>query len=321
MADCKKPKIFAVVGPTASGKSALALSLAKKLGGEILSCDSMQIYRGMDVGTAKPTKDEQAMIPHHLIDIASPKENYSCFSYLQEAKRAVDDLLLRGKLPIFCGGTGLYLDRFLSGGLDEETPTDPALRARLEREANELGDAAMYERLLSVDPKAARATHPNNRKRVLRALEIYESRGITKTELDAKTKEAVSPYDATVIGLRYADRKLLYQKIERRVDEMIENGLVEETKRLLDAGVFEANPTAAQAIGYKELFPYLRGEKSLEDAVDNLNQATRRYAKRQMTWFMAKPYVKWIEADEAGQVRDLSELTAEAISLFGEDRP
>lgn len=319
MADCKKPKILAVVGPTASGKSALALALAKEMGGEIISCDSMQIYRGMDVGTAKPTKEEQATVPHHLIDIASPDENYSCFSYLQEAKRAVDDLLSRAKLPIFCGGTGLYLDRFLSGGLDEETATDPALRARLEREADELGDKAMYERLLSIDPDAAHATHPNDRKRVLRALEIYESRGITKTELDAKTKEISSPYHATVIGLRYADRKLLYQRIERRVDEMIEGGLVEETKRLLDAGVFEANPTAAQAIGYKELFPYLRGEESLQESVENLKKATRRYAKRQMTWFMAKPYVKWIEVDDGGRVRPLETLIREAIALFRED--
>ena len=321
MNERQKPRILAIVGPTAVGKTALAISLAKELGGEILSCDSMQIYRGMDIGTAKPTKAEQAAAPHHLIDLVSPKTPYSCFSYLKDAKEVVEALLARSVLPIFCGGTGLYLDRFLSGGLDEET-VDPALRERLKQEAETLGDHAMYERLLALDPEAAKATHENNRKRVLRALEIYESRGMTKTELDEQTKKVASPYFATVIGLRYTDRELLYRRIDHRVDEMIAEGLVDETKALLDDGVFEANATAAQAIGYKELFPYLRGEESFENAVEKLKQATRRYAKRQMTWFSAKPYVKWISVDDgAGNLRAPGEILQEAIVLFREDRP
>ena len=321
MENAQKPRILAVVGPTAVGKSALALSLAKELDGEILSCDSMQIYKGMDIGTAKPTKEEQNAAPHHLIDLVSPEQPYSCFSYLQDAKKVADDLASRSLLPIFCGGTGLYLDRFLHGGLDEET-VDPALRERLKREAEELGDHAMYERLMTLDPEAAKATHENNRKRVLRALEICESRGMTKTELDEKTKEAPSPYFATVLGLRYTDRALLYQKIDRRVDEMISAGLLEETEALMKQGVFEVNATAAQAIGYKELFPYLRGEESLESATEKLKQATRRYAKRQMTWFSAKPYVKWINVDDgAGQNRPAEEILEEAFALFREDEP
>ena len=317
----QKPRILAVVGPTAVGKTALSIALAKKLGGEILSCDSMQIYRGMDVGTAKPTREEQCAVKHHLIDLVSPETPYSCFSYLQDAKAVADDLIARGVLPIFCGGTGLYLDRFLHGGLDEET-VDPALRERLRKEAEELGDRAMYERLLSLDPEAAKATHEHNRKRVLRALEIYESRGMTKTELDEKTKEIPSPYFATVLGLRYTDRDLLYKRIDLRVDEMLAAGLLDETKALLDAGVFEKNTTAAQAIGYKELFPYLRGEESLESAVEKLKQATRRYAKRQMTWFSAKTYVKWIDVDDrAGKNRPADEILNEALALFREDKP
>ena len=321
MQEPKKPRILAVVGPTAVGKSALAISLAKRLGGELLSCDSMQIYRGMDIGTAKPTRDEQNEVKHHLIDLVSPKTPYSCFSYLQKAKEVCDELLSRSILPIFCGGTGLYLDRFLHGGLDEET-VDPALRERLKQEAEALGDRAMYERLMALDPEAALATHEHNRKRVLRALEIYESRGVTKTQLDEESKEVLSPYFATVIGLRYSDRGLLYQRIDRRVDEMIEAGLVDETKSLMNAGVFEANATAAQAIGYKELFPYLRGEEDLETSVARLKQATRRYAKRQMTWFSAKPYVKWIEVDDgAGKNRAFEDLLQEALALFREDKP
>lgn len=310
----KKEKILAVVGPTASGKTALAIRLAGELSGEILSCDSMQIYRRMEVGTAKPTAAERALAVHHLLDIAEPDEPFSCADYVAAATRAAEEVLSRANLPIFCGGTGLYLDAFLRGGF-EETKTDPAVRERLFAEAERIGDHAMHERLREVDPESAAAIHENNRKRVLRALEIYESTGLTKTETDRRSRELISPYDATVIGLRFCDRALLYRRIDARVDRMIEDGLIEETKRLLADGVFEKNATAAQAIGYKELFAYLRGEEPLSDAVERIKQATRRYAKRQETWFGAKEYVHWIDLDRDGKTRDADEVFDEALRL------
>ena len=313
----EKARILAVVGPTAIGKSALAMALAERYGGEILSCDSMQIYRGMDIGTAKPTKEEQRRVLHHLIDIREPTKNYSCYEYVKDAERIVGELTRHGVLPVFCGGTGLYLDRFLSGGLDDDN-SDASVRARLTEEAGKLGAHELYMRLMKIDPAAAHATHENNVKRVIRALEIYEVTGRTKTELDAATREHASPYRATVIGLRTEDRSLLYKRIDRRVDEMMEAGLLDETRRLDAAGVFAANPTAAQAIGYKELLPAVHGEVSLAEAVENLKSATRRYAKRQLTWFSAKPYVKWITVDDKGTLRDMSDILEKACALVKE---
>ena len=313
MATQSKIKIIAVVGPTASGKSALALALAEHLGGEIVSCDSMQIYRQMDVGTAKPTPTEVARVRHHLIDCVDPKSAYSCAEYVEDAKRAVKEIVARGKLPILCGGTGLYLDCFLRGGGFEETESDPALREILFAYANEHGNAALHARLAAVDPESAAAIHPNNVKRVVRALEIFESTGMTKSEADRRSRVAESPYDATVIGLRYADRDVLYERIDRRVDQMLEAGLLDETKRLMDDGVFEVNATAAQAIGYKELLGYLGGACSLESAVEDLKRATRRYAKRQITWFGAKDYVWWVDAVENGVMRNFDEILRSAL--------
>lgn len=303
----QKPKILAVVGPTASGKSALALALAKHLGGEIVSCDSMQIYRGMDIGTAKPTEAELREVRHHLIDIADPDTDFSSADYVEAAKAAISDIVARGKLPILCGGTGLYLDALLRGGFAENAG-DPALRERLLAFAEAQGNHALHERLRAIDPESADAIHENNVKRVARAIEIYEATGVTKTEFDRRSREVASPYDATVIGLRYPDREILYGRIDRRVDEMLRSGLLDETKRLLAAGVFEKNATAAQAIGYKELFGYLDGRESLAEATEALKRATRRYAKRQMTWFSAKDYVAWIDVTEGGQIASLDEL-------------
>ena len=293
-----KPKIIAVVGPTASGKTALSVALAKALGGEVLSCDSMQIYRDMDIGTAKPTAEEQEGVPHHLIDIAAADEPFSCAEYAALAKEKVAEVLSRGKLPIFCGGTGLYLDGVLRGGSSyEKTETDPTYRAELERMATEQGAHAVHAMLAAIDPEAAQATHPNNVKRVIRALEIYHTTGVTKTELDRRSTETESDYDAMVLGIRFSDTEALYHRINLRVNMMIEQGLVEECRRLMAAGVFERSATAAQAIGYKELFPYLRGELPLETCVETLKMATRRYAKRQMTWFRMHGNVQWIDRD------------------------
>lgn len=311
-----KIKIAAVTGPTASGKTALAIALAKQLDGEIISCDSMQIYRGMDIGTAKPTKEELAQVPHHLIDILPADAPYSCSDYVKDAERAVEDIVSRGKLPIFCGGTGLYLDRFLKGGNDDGAACDETLRAELWRFYEEKGTDALYERLLELDPVAAESIHKNNVKRVIRAIEICLVTGEKKSDIDKKNAEIVDKYDHKVITLAFENRELLYGRIEKRVDQMIAEGLVEETRRLMDEGVFERSITAAQAIGYKELFPYLRGEATLGACVDELKAATRRYAKRQVTWFSGKDYAKKVFVDDGKELKTFEEIVNFSAQLF-----
>ena len=315
MATQQKLKMLAIVGPTASGKTAVSIEIAKRLGGEIVSCDSMQIYRRMDIGTAKPTKEEMCGIPHHLIDAVEPDAPFSCAEYVSLAGEAVKDIAARKKLPILCGGTGLYLDRFLCGEM-EETHANEDLRASLFAFAEREGVAALHERLRAVDPESADAIHPNNVKRVVRALEIFEQTGIPKSEFDRRSQAVESPYDAVVIGLHYPRREVLYERINRRVDMMLADGLLEETRRLLDEGVFARNQTAAQAIGYKELLGYFDGTEPLAEAAENLNTATRRYAKRQLTWFSAKPYVKWVEMEKDGSLRSLDDICNEILSLF-----
>ncbi|MBE6684398.1 MAG: tRNA (adenosine(37)-N6)-dimethylallyltransferase MiaA [Ruminococcaceae bacterium] len=312
----QKIKIIAVTGPTASGKTALAIELAKRLGGEIISCDSMQIYRTMDIGTAKPTKDELAEVPHHLIDVLPPDAPYSCSDYVKDAERAVEDIVSRGKLPIFCGGTGLYLDRFLRGGNDDGAACDDNLRDELKRFVDENGADALYERLVELDPEAAATIHKNNVKRVMRAVEICLVTGQKKSEIDKKNSEIVDKYDHKVITLAFQNRDLLYDRIERRVDLMIEHGLLDETKLLMDEGVFERSQTAAQAIGYKELLPYLRGEDSLENCVEELKKATRRYAKRQTTWFSGKDYAHKVYVDDGNSLKTFEDIVNISIKLF-----
>ena len=292
-----KIKIAAITGPTASGKTALAIRLAHKLDGEIISCDSMQIYKGMDIGTAKPTADELAAVPHHLIDILPADAPYSCSDYVKDAEAAIEDIVSRGKMPIFCGGTGLYLDRLLKGGNDDEAACDESVREQLKAFYEERGVDALYSRLLELDPEAAETIHKNNVKRVMRAIEICLVTGKKKSEIDKKNAEIVDKYDHRVITLAFRDRELLYNRIDRRVDMMIEEGLIEETKRLIADGVFERSVTAAQAIGYKELFPYLDGEDTLENCVEELKRASRRYAKRQITWFSGKDYAHKVFVD------------------------
>lgn len=309
-----KQPILAVVGPTAGGKTALSVALAMALNGEVISCDSMQIYRGMDIGTAKPTPEERQGIPHHLLDVAAPDVAFSCADYVPLAQRAVEEIAARGRLPVFCGGTGLYLDSFLRGGLPEEAASDPALREELLAFAAAEGNEALHRRLVEVDPESAEKTHPNNVKRVARALEIYHVTGLPKSELDRRSREVESPYELCAIGLRYPTRELLYQRIDLRVEQMLAEGLLKETERLWREGVFDRNATAAQAIGYKELLGYLRGEESLEAAVERLKLATRHYAKRQMTWFGAKDYVQWIDVDQNGVLRPFNEILEEALA-------
>ncbi len=301
-------KIIAIVGPTAVGKTALALNLAKELDGEIISCDSMQIYKGMDIGTAKPTKEEMAEVPHHLIDIKEPNEEFSCADYAILAKEAIEDIVSRGKTPIFCGGTGLYLDSVIEIGSFSSGFKDEDYRLELEKLASEMGNEYVHNMLKEVDIKSADEIHPNNVKRVIRALEIYKCTGIPKSVWDEKSKEQKPPYDATVLFLTCEDREILKNRIDMRVDIMLRDGLLEEAKKLYDKGMLKEEYTSYGAIGYKELLPFFEGVDTLENCVERLKISTRQYAKRQITWFSRKKnyqtiYVDRVSAfDEAMQI-------------------
>lgn len=306
-------KIIAVAGPTASGKSALALELCKRLDGELISLDSMQIYRGLDIGTAKPTKAEQAEVRHHMIDICEPTENFSAAEFAERAHKVIADVQSRGKKAVLCGGTGLYLDTVL-GRLDfGEIESDEKLRGELIAFAEKNGAEALHERLREIDPQAAEKIHPNNVRRVARAIEIYELTGKTKTEHD---REAISdsPYDSLIIGLDYNDRKVLYNRINRRVDAMIEAGLEGEVRSLVSRGLLSAESTAGQAIGYKEMLGYIAGDCSLGDAVEKIKLGTRRYAKRQLTWMRRNPNINWLYPD---RLCDFQSLVGEAEKIIG----
>lgn len=293
--DNKPPKLAVVLGPTASGKTALALELARRFDAEIVSADSMQIYRGLDIGTAKVTAQEAAGIPHHLIDICEADCPFSVADYVARAHAAVLEITARGRLPLVTGGTGLYISSLLQGLRFVDTPPVDTLRARLAAEAAAEGPEAMWRRLQAVDPAAAAAIHPHNVKRVLRALELNRQTGCTMAEQAAASRPAAAPYDALVLGLRFADRAALYARIDRRVDAMMDAGLLKEARCVYEHRAQYA--TAAQAIGYKEFFPYFAGECTLEDSVEALKRASRRYAKRQMTWFERMPAVQWLPAD------------------------
>lgn len=309
-------KIYAVVGPTASGKSALALELARRHGGEIISCDSMQIYKSMDIGTAKPTPEEMRLVPHHMIDVVEPTDSFSCADYVEMADAIVRDVVSRGKIPIFCGGTGLYLDSLLRGKNFEDGLTNDSLRAELLDYAARYGADALHDRLASIDPESALAIHKNNVKRVARAIEIYELSGMPKSEIDRRSREEAPRFEISAIGLNYSDRDELYRRIDARVDIMMSEGLEAETRALYEAGVFEVNSTAAQAIGYKELLPYIKGEEELGAAIDKLKMATRRYAKRQITWFSARSYVTPLDVCTFYGKKTFEEIVNIAESLF-----
>lgn len=312
-----KKKIISVVGPTASGKSALAIDIARAVGGEIVCCDSMQVYRSMVIGTAAPTKEEKSAVPHRLFGYRDPKIAFSCSDYAKSATRAINDIVRRGNVPVLCGGTGLYLDSVLFGVGGEESKPDLEYRAALEALAKEKGVMFIHSMLKELDPEAASAIHPNNVRRVIRALEICRD-GVSKTEHDKEARKKGMLYDARVIGLRYSDRAVLVERIGRRVDKMFEAGLANETEMLEKAGVFEANRTAAQAIGYKEILPYIHGEISESAAKEKLCIATRQYAKRQMTWFSAKDYVNFIDCDGIEDEKTYKKIVKNALKIFHE---
>jgi tRNA dimethylallyltransferase len=292
-----KIPVIAVAGPTASGKSSLAMRLCKDYNGELISCDSMQIYRGMDIGTAKPSLREREEVPHHLIDICDPDVDFSAAAFAELAREAIADVHSRGKMPILCGGTGLYLDSVLQGVNFGEMEPDLAYRAELFQFAEANGVQALHDKLSAIDPEAARTIHPNNVKRVARALEICRLSGMTKTEWDKNAIKNESPYSACIIALDYKNRENLYARIHLRVDEMFNAGLEQEVRALLDKGYLSPDTTAGGAIGYKELIGYIHGNMTKEEASEALKTATRHYAKRQLTWLRRNENVHWLYPD------------------------
>ena len=290
------PSILCVVGPTASGKTRLAVELAKAYNGEVLSCDSMQIYRRMDVGTAKPTAEETQGIPHHMIDVAGPEEAFSVSRYVALADPILQDILARGKTCILCGGTGLYVDSLIAGRTFAPYP-ETGRRQKLEALADREGIEAVLEMLRQVDPDSAARLHPGNRRRIIRALEVYQETGKTMTQHNLETQAVPPRYHPLWIGLDFADRADLYRRIDRRVDMMMEDGLLDEIQRLLSEGV-PPTATSLQAIGYKEPMAALRGEMTMEEAVEKIKQESRRYAKRQLTWFRRNQEIHWIYQTE-----------------------
>ncbi len=275
--------IICVIGPTASGKTKYAIRLAQMLDGEIISGDSMQIYKGMDIGTAKPTPEETEGVPHHLIDVCDIHQPYSVSEFVHQASEAILDISSRGKTPIVAGGTGLYIDTLINGISLSETPSDPGLRKELFDFAEKNGALELHRRLEKIDPASALAIHPNNVKRVVRAIEIFKTTGKTKSQLDEQSR-GNKKYDARVVILMPRSREEMYSRIDRRVDEMFCLGLETEVRELCSQGLREA-PTASQAIGYKEFYPYFDGECDLSTVRENICLNTRHYAKRQLTWF------------------------------------
>ena len=299
MAD--KLKLLAVCGPTASGKTALAVSLAKALDGEVVSADSMQIYRGLTVGTAAPTPAERQGVPHHLIGVVPPQAPFSVADYVAAASACIADIAGRGKVPIVAGGTGLYLSSLLEGIRFTGEKADPAVRRALQEQLEREGIGPLFARLQAVDPAYAATLHPNNHGRVLRALELYQQTGKTMSQQLAASRPAQRPYDALLIGLDFPDRAQLYARIEGRVDAMMDEGLLDEARLVWRHRA--QYRTAAQAIGYKEFFPYFEGGSPLGPCVDKLKQATRNYAKRQLTWFRRMEGIHWEQAGRADTVQ------------------
>lgn len=288
------PRVIVITGPTATGKTALGVELALSLGGEVVSADSMQIYRRMDIGTAKPTAGEMRGVPHHMIDIVEPTENYSAARFCREASLCTDGILARGRMPVIVGGTGLYIDSLVSGRDFAAQPGDSRLREALSGEYDAVGGEAMLERLRSFDPDRAARLHPSDKRRIIRAIEVFETTGRTITEHDEHTRNLPPRYDAVKIALTFADRQRLYERIDRRVDLMMERGLENEVRALMAEGV-GLETTAMQAIGYKEMAQALLGQTTVAEAVETIKRQSRRYAKRQLTWLRRDKTVFWIE--------------------------
>lgn len=306
---------LAITGPTASGKTALSLALAEEIGAEIISCDSMQIYKYMDIGTAKATMEERARAPHHLIDFLSPEESYSAERYRTDALRCAEDITARGRIPLFVGGTGLYIDTVMRGASADAPESSPEYREAMLKIAEMEGGAhLLWQKLYEVDPESAEKIHENNVKRVIRALEIFDATGVPKSVLDRESKTDASDVHVGMITLDFHNRDNLYERANARVDEMIAEGLVDEVFRMNEMGFLDGTTTASQAIGYKELLPYIKGECTLTDATEMLKLSTRRYAKRQLTWFRHEADAVRVYVDgEDGRMRSFDDVKCEII--------
>ncbi len=313
MLNQSKPRVLAVAGPTASGKTWLGVQLAKIYDGEVISADSMQIYKGMDIASAKPTKEEMQGIPHHLIDFLDRDISFSAADYVRLAKEKIAEVLSRGKLPIIVGGTGLYVDSLLENVKFSDGGSDEKYRKELYDFAGKEGNEALYARLLEADPEAAETIHPNNLVRVVRALEVIHVTGRKFSELKKESRLVESPYDSLIIGLNFENRQNLYDRIDLRVDEMMKNGLLEEAEELWRQGSMK---TAANAIGFKEFIPFFENQMSVEACIDKIKQETRRYAKRQLTWFRKNQRIQWIILGEFDKKNEILEKSKKCIANY-----
>ncbi|MBB6444187.1 tRNA (adenosine(37)-N6)-dimethylallyltransferase MiaA [Bacillus benzoevorans] len=310
-----KQKLVVLIGPTAVGKTKTSIELAKAFNGEIISGDSMQIYKRMDIGTAKISTSEMEGIPHYLIDIREPDESFSAAEFQELAREKIKEIAGRGKLPIIVGGTGLYIQSVLYDYHFSEAATDNSFRENMEKRAEQFGNQVLHEQLLEIDPKSAERIHPNNIRRVIRALEVFHCTGKTMTELQSE-QQVEARYDAAIIGLTM-ERDQLYERINKRVDMMLKEGLLFEVQQLYQQGLIDCQ--SIQAIGYKELYDYLYGRISLDEAVENLKQNSRRYAKRQLTWFRNKMAVDWFDMTGIENQADLEKKIVE-ISFYLEGK-
>ncbi len=283
-----------IVGPTASGKTDLGARVAKQIGGEVICADSMQIYRGMPIASAAPTAEETLGVPHHLFEFLPPDTEFTVADYVDLARKKATQIAARGKTPVFVGGTGLYINSIIDNIEFVPQKTDADLRCRLGSEFDQIGGEKMLERVREIDPAAAEKLHPNDKKRIIRALEIFMLSGNTVTEQNILSRRNESPFEPTLIGITYSDREKLYERINLRVDKMLERGLLDEARRFYEGA---KKGGAVQAIGHKELFPFFAGEKPLEECVETLKQSTRRYAKRQLTWFRRDERINWVYPD------------------------
>lgn len=308
-------RLICICGPTASGKTALSVALAQQLHTEIISADSMQIYRGMDIGTAKPTMQERQGVPHHLLDVCAPGETFSVARYVELADAAAQDILSRGMVPVIAGGTGLYMDALIECSTFSGDETDLTIREKYQRMAAEQGNEAVHACLAAVDPEGAERLHPNNLKRVIRALEVYEQTGMTIDAFNRLHKRPAPKYQALKIAVCPAERQTLYDRIDRRVDQMLEDGLLDETRRLLDAGALAG--TAAQAIGYKELLGYLLEGQPLDECVALLKQRSRNYAKRQLTWLKRDDNIHWIYYNKGEELPSILQEATKYLQNHG----
>lgn len=309
----EKTKIVVVCGPTASGKTALAVDLAKRFNGEIVSADSMQIYKKLDIASAKPTEEEKQGVVHHLMDFLPPEKSFSVAEYVRLARETITDIATRGKLPVIAGGTGLYINSLVDNVQFDETESNEDFRLEMQKLADEKGNEALWQELNEIDKNAAAELHPNNRGRIIRALEIHRTSGRTITEAKAMSRLEETPYEPCMIALNYVDRQQLYDRINKRVDIMLQQGLLREAKEFFSHDDYS---TAAQAIGYKELKPYFDGEKPLEECIERLKQQTRRYAKRQLTWFRRDSRIHWITVNSDTDYTEILENAENLVKSY-----